>query len=313
MIKFFSFYNNKSPSSAIAAVLGNFDGFHLGHQAIINDLQKIASNDNLPAWLITFTPHPKIFFDADLKNFLLNDEKEKITLAKKFSLAGVAIIDFNENLANLSAENFVKNILIKKLSTETLLVGKNFLFGKNRSGDITTLSQHGIKKVIPFDLVKTSQDVVSSSLIRKKILMGDITAANGLLGRAFSITAPVLHGDQWGRRIGFPTANLDIYSLFATKKILPPFGIYAATAMVESYNKTYLAACYHGKRDALDHHQAQRLEVHLLDFNDDCYGKKITLHFHHFIRPDKKIDNLQKLKKQITTDIATIKNSLIIY
>ncbi len=296
--------------------MGNFDGFHMGHQQVIKKLLTTVAADNItppPApWLITFAPHPRLFFDKQLDNFLLTTTEEKIKLAQHYGLHGVVVIDFDEALANLSAEDFVKKILIEQLSVSTLLVGKDFRFGKKRTGDVATLEQHGIKKVIPLDLIQQNNHVISSSIIREKIQLGDVATAKQLLGQYFSVTAKIIKGDQWGCTIGFPTANLDLAALQAQKKILPAMGIYALTAQVAGDEKTYLASGYHGIRAGLDKKMTERLEAHLFNFHDDCYGKNITLSFHQFIRGDKKINNLEELKNQIASDNAAIKKLPIV-
>ena len=302
-----SFFPKPAPrTQPIAAVIGNFDGFHLGHQRVIDELLKITNDKNLSPWLITFAPHPRIFFDPTLDNLLLTTREEKIKLAKLHNLSGVAVIDFDKHLANLSAADFVKKILIDQLMVTTLLVGKDFRFGQGRAGDVATLRDHGIDHVIALDLASMDGGVISSSSIREKIIAGDMAAARLMLGRSFSLSAAIVHGDKQGRTIGFPTANLDVTHLRGDKKILPRHGVYAATATIDGDDKTYLASCYHGVRAGLDKKMAERLEIYLFDFVGDCYDKTMTVCLHEYIRGDKKINNLPDLKNQIASDNSAV-------
>ncbi|MCX8516289.1 MAG: FAD synthetase family protein, partial [Alphaproteobacteria bacterium] len=141
-----------SASSAIVATIGNFDGFHRGHQFVIDRLETTARARGLPAWLITFDPHPRLLFDNNLNNFVITDRNEKITAARQYGLDGVAVIDFDHALASLSAETFVRDILKTQLQVDTLLLGEDFRFGRDRGGNIETLRQHGIDHVIPLPL-----------------------------------------------------------------------------------------------------------------------------------------------------------------
>ncbi|MDI9314396.1 MAG: riboflavin biosynthesis protein RibF [Hydrotalea sp.] len=303
MIKFFPFAAAPlPPTQPIAGVIGNFDGFHLGHQMVIGELLKTANEKNLQPWLITFAPHPRLFFNENLDNFLLTTQTEKIALAKHYKLAGVAVIDFNKDLANLSAVDFVKKILIDQLAVKTLLVGKDFRFGKGRAGDVAALRDHGINNVVALDLANIDGGVVSSSAIREKITAGDMAAANKMLGRPFNLSEKIVHGDRQGRTIGFSTANLDVAQLRADKKILPRDGIYAVTATIAGDNRIYLGSCYHGVRAGLDKKMAERLETYLFDFTGDCYDKTMTIYLRDYIRGDKKIDNMANLQKQIAED-----------
>jgi len=278
---------------------GTFDGVHVGHQKILSRLHEIAERTKGDTVVITFWPHPRLVLypDADLK--LLNTFEEKAELIKEQGVHHLLRIPFTKEFSQLSSEEFITKILVEKIGTKKLVIGYDHHFGKNREGSFEQLKLNGPK--YGFDVEEISrQDVdhvaVSSTKIRQAIETADIEAATHLLGRAYSINGRVIKGDQIGRLIGFPTANLEIDS---NHKLIPADGIYAVTIIHE--HTQYDGMLYIGNRPTVEGSR-KNIETNIFKFNKDIYGESLSVHLHQFIREDRKFNDVEKLTLQIKKD-----------
>ena len=220
--------DRKFRNSAIA--IGNFDGFHLGHQKVIKKGKKIAKRKKIKFGLMVFHPLPVMFFNKDLKNYRIDSLNQKIKSSKKLGVDFIIIKRFNKNFSNIKPEDFIEKILFKKLRTKLIFISKNFRFGKNRAGNIKLLKRN--EKILNYKTNTISPlnkkgSVISSTLIRKNITKGKISLANKMLGRPWSIEGKVKRGDKRGRKIGFPTCNLDLKSY-----VVPKLGVYSSQIII---------------------------------------------------------------------------------
>lgn len=277
--------------------LGTFDGVHIGHQKIIKQLNKDKENAN--SALLTFFPHPRMVLQdaTDLK--LLNTLEEKQQLLAKNGLDYLIIEPFTKEFSELSAVNFVRDILVNTLNTQKLVIGYDHRFGKNREGDFEHLKE--LSDLYDFNLEQIkAQDIkdvaVSSTKIRKALLEGDIETANSYLGYAYLLTGNVVHGQGLGKKWKYPTINLAIPE---TYKLIPKTGVYLVKTALD--NKTYFGIMNIGNRPTLNG-KHQTIEVHLLDFNQDLYGKKIQIQLLKRLRDEQKFHSVNALISQIKTD-----------
>jgi len=291
----------KFQNSAIA--IGNFDGFHLGHQKVINQGKLIAKKYNLNFGLLVFHPLPIMFFNKKLKNYRIDSLNQKILSSKKYGLDFLIIKKFNKKFSNISSENFIREIVYKKLKVKLIFISKNFRFGKNRAGDIKLLKKREIffkYKTQTITPLNKKNLTVSSTLIRNKIKNGKIEYANKLLGRYWTIEGKVQRGDRRGITIGFPTCNIDIKNY-----IVPKLGVYSAKILIgnKTKKKGIVNVGYRptfGKKKLI-------LEAHIFGFNKNLYDKRIKIMLIKFIRGEKRFKNILELKKQIKKDIKDAK------
>tara|TARA_X000000368_G_C22907404_1_gene656927 strand:- start:42 stop:956 length:915 start_codon:yes stop_codon:yes gene_type:complete len=292
--------NSKHFRSVMA--IGNFDGIHLGHQKVIKEAKKKAINNKLPFGIMTFEPVPVMFFNKKIKYHRINSEKQKKNQLKKFKLDFLIIIKFNKKFSSLSAEEFIKKIIFKKIKSKYLYVSKNFKFGFNRQGNIETLKKH--QKKYDYENIitkpyKKDNKFISSTLIRKKIQQGKISEANKLLNRDWSIEGKVIKGKKRGRKIGFPTCNIKLNNY-----VLPRLGVYAVKVIGNNFSKKGIANV--GYRPTFKE-KSLLLETNIFGINKNLYNKVLTISFKKFIRAEKKFKNLEYLKKQIKIDIKQAK------
>lgn len=278
-------------------ILGNFDGLHRGHQQLINLGRQIADLHQEELAVFTFYPQIQQYFD---KNFCyLLTEQQKNRGFQKLKVDWIESMPFTEEIATLSPEAFVENILVKKLHARHAVVGFNFSFGYKGAGNPQLLRELGARYGIEVTVMEpcyADGEVVSSSAIRKYLQAGDIEKANALLGYAYSIEGPVVRGNEIGRTIGFPTANI----LPAKGILLPAKGVYAARTWVEG--KCYDGILNIGMRPTIAHSIGLNIEVNLFDFDRDIYGQVIRSEVHYFLRPETKFDGLDGLKAQLEKD-----------
>ena len=301
MKTYYNFNINKKHKNSVIAI-GNFDGIHLGHQKVILQAKKKAKKNNLPFGVVTFEPMPVMYFNPNIKNHRINSFEQKREQLKKLKLDFLIIINFNEKFSNVSAEQFVKKFLHEKINSKFIFVSNNFKFGKNRKGNIKTLNK--FKKTLDFQTIvtsplKKSNNIISSTLIRKKISLGQIDDANKLLNRIWSVEGNVIKGEKRGRKIGFPTCNVKLNDY-----IVPKLGVYAVIININNHQKKGIANI--GYRPTFNG-QNLLLEVNIFGINRNLYNKIIKINFIRFIRPEKKFKNLEKLKKQIKLDIIQAK------
>jgi riboflavin kinase / FMN adenylyltransferase len=284
-----------------AIALGNFDGLHLGHQAVIEPILPHHNDPSLCSTLVSFCPHPKEFFNG-IQRSLLTPLSEKIKLLEKMGIEQLVLLEFNQDLANLSAAEFIQIILQQKLQAEYVSVGFNFHFGAKRLGTVKDLeSVWGDRLSIAPEQLDLGQldhgHRISSSNIRAALTDGNVAIANKLLGRCYSLTGNVISGDRLGRELGFPTANLEL----DPHKFLPRHGVYVVRVELEAQKK-HLAVMNIGVRPTVGGQAMLRTEVHLLNWQGDLYGKQLTVELIHFLRPESKFDSLDQLKRQIKID-----------
>ena len=288
----------------LCLAIGNFDGFHKGHIEILNSLKKIANIKKQPSAIMSFNPHPRKFFDKKIENFNIYSKSDKINFLKKFGINIFIEFTFDKNLSELSANQFVENILINKLNIKNVVVGKDFKFGRDRSGNFKILENYSKENDLNLYLVQSimlndGSDKYSSSIIRDNIRNGEMEKVISALGRAWHMTGKIIEGNKRARKINFPTANV-----IPGKHILPRKGVYCVEAYIN--NEKYLGISNFGERPTVDGSKLL-LETHIFNFNQEIYGNDLTVQFLTFIRPEQKFANFDELAKQIKIDIETAK------
>ena len=295
--------NLNIPSVNLA--IGNFDGIHIGHQKIIQKLVNESKKMNVQSAILGFDPHPQQFFTKNYDGFNVINEKTKIELLDQLNVDYYISLKFDSVLASLSANEFIENFLSKKLKINNLTVGYDFKFGKDRQGDVNLLKQLSLKYnynilIVNPVLDPLTSEIYSSSLVRKNIREGNFEKVSSLLGRNWIMQGAVVRGDKRASKINFPTANIIPSNLIKPKK-----GVYAVK--VQYINKYINGIANFGVRPTIDGKKLL-LEVNLFDFNQDIYGKELTVEFLTFIRDEKKFESSQKLIQQIHKDIQIAKN-----
>ena len=287
------------------ATIGSFDGIHIGHKKILQTLTKIAKKNNGKSILITFWPHPRYVLKKNNDFKLLTSLDEKIKLFEKNKIDILYIVDFSLKFSKVSANKFIENILLEKLKINCLLIGYNNNFGRNREGNIRYLEEN--KKKFDIDIIsipKQSVDKISisSTKIREYLNNGKINSANRLLGRKYSINGKIVKGNGIGRKINFPTANIEIDE---PKKLLPKSGVYAVEVILN--RKIYLGMLNIGYNPTIKN-EKKSIEVNIFKFSEDIYNNKISINFIRRIRNEKKFKNLNELKKQLIIDKKKVKS-----
>ncbi len=292
---------NKYPATVIA--LGTFDGLHLGHTDVINTAKDYAERSGLKLAVFTFSNHPLALIRPDLVPVRIISAEEKIKLLESFGVDYLINIPFTEDFAALSPDEFLDRLAC--FNYRCLVVGENFTYGFLGSGKTETLERSGRKNgfdVIVRPLVKMNGNVVSSTGIRNLIQAGHIEYANRMLGRAYSITGTIVHGEQRGRKLGFPTANIE---LLHGEMAVPAPGVYAVTVSIEG--SIYEGMGNIGNNPTFNDVEHARLEVNLFNCSGDLYGKTMSVQFHKYIRAEKKFSGVEELCRQIEEDKKAIK------
>ncbi|MFH1458326.1 MAG: bifunctional riboflavin kinase/FAD synthetase [Candidatus Omnitrophota bacterium] len=281
----------KYPKPVVA--LGVFDGVHLGHRKILKSAVRNARREHGTSIVFTFWPHPQ-------KEGSLYSLEHRLKLISELGIDVCVIIRFNKKLARVSANDFIRNVLFKKLGASYIFVGRNFKFGKKAQGDGNTLQKASVEyhfKVRVFPVVRINGAPVSSTYIRTQIKKGNLKAAQRLLNRPVSILGTVVRGISLGRKFGIPTANIDPHH-----EVIPPKGVYAVK--VNFRNKKFEGACYIGPKPAfLKHQTTTSIEVHILNFNRNIYGRTLEVQFIRKIRSPRKFSSPAALAAQIKKDI----------
>lgn len=286
--------------------LGNFDGFHAGHQAVVGRAVRHARDEGRPAIVATFDPHPVRFFKPDAAPFRLTtlDQRQEL-----FAVAGadaMLVLPFDAALAGTRAEDFITDLLLGRFGAAGVVTGADFTFGKGRGGDVVTLADHARRLGFFTEMVSPVDDAdetISSSRIRDALQAGDCATATRLLTRPFTVRGIVQHGDKNGRLLGFPTANIDMGNY-----LRPRYGIYAVTGRLPD-GRILKGAANLGIRPSFDPPK-ELLEPHFFDFAEDLYGQEIEVAFRAFIRPEAKFDGLDALMAQIAADCERAKELL---
>ena len=286
-------------------LIGNFDGVHLGHQKLFLLAQKYKKKYSLNIGVLTFEPMPKMFFNNGLKNFRISSLNQKINLLKKCNVDFIITKKFDKNFSKTNSATFIKKILSKKLKPKFIFVSNNFRFGNKREGNVQQLirfeTECGYKVVKPEPLLINKQ-IVSSSIIRNFLQKGQLKKANKILNRSWSINGKVQKGKQLGKKIGFPTANIDIKNY-----VLANTGVYSIKARISDKNNFLKGIANLGYRPTFNGKKIL-LEVHFFNFSGNLYNKYLTVDFLKFIRKEKKFKNVEHLKKQIKIDLIKAKN-----
>ena len=287
------------------ATIGKFDGVHLGHQLILDQLNQKAEQFDLPSLVILVEPHPEEFFASDARSCpaRLTILKEKLELLESFGIDFVFQLQFDKALSELSAQDYIADILVKGLGVKSFIVGNDFRFGHQRKGDFSLLQEAG--EQFGFEVVETAAyerngHRISSTFIRAQLANADFTLVEQLLGRPYSIKGEVVRGAQLGADLGFPTCNINPQRLR-----IPLHGVYACEVrLVDRYRP---AAVNIGYRPTVTESGEALLEAHILDFNEDLYGKTIEVIFRQKIREELKFSGLDELKSQISADVEQVR------
>ena len=291
-------HNVRARHAGCVATIGNFDGVHLGHRAILDQLLGIAERTGLPSTLITFEPQPQEFFAGERAPPRLTTLREKITAFRDKPPDRVLVMRFDEDLASMSPGAFVDRLLVSSLGVRSLVVGEDFRFGHRGEGNFAMLRAMGEERgfdVIQRDTFLVGGNRVSSSRTRDALAQGDFNAVQSLLGRPYQIAGRVVHGDKRGRTIGFPTANINLH-----RRVTPVSGVYAVR--VAGLGRASLPAMANvGKRPTVDGHK-KLLEVHLFDFGENIYGRPVQIEFVAKLRDEVKFESLDALKSQLLRD-----------
>ena len=284
--------------------IGNFDGLHLGHRAVIRKLVERGKVLGLPVVIMFFEPQPLEYFLGDNAPSRLMRLREKVIEMAKLPVDNLLIVRFNQNFANRDAEQFIEHILIKTLNVKHLVIGDDFHFGKARRGNFAMLKEKG--RLNGFTVEDTGSFQlgglrISSTLIRDALVAGDLKRAEKLLGHCYSVCGRIAHGDKLGRTIGYPTANIRMH-----RKNTPVNGVFAVT-MTGIDGLEFEGVANVGTRPTLDGGSKVTLETYLFDFNKEIYGRYVEVHFHQKIRDESRFHSLEELKAQIVKDVAETK------
>ena len=287
----------EAPLRGGVIALGNFDGFHAGHQAVVGRAVRHAKDEGRPAIVATFDPHPVRFFKPDVPPFRLTTLDQRQELFAAAGADAMLVLPFEAALAGTSAEDFITGLLLDRYGAAGVVTGSDFVFGKGRGGNVVTLADHARRLGFFTEMVAPVEDdaVISSSRIREALQAGDCAAAARLLTRPFTVRGVVQHGDKNGRLLGFPTANIDMGTY-----LRPRYGIYAVTGKLPD-GRVLKGAANLGIRPSFDPPK-ELLEPHFFDFAEDLYGQEIDVAFHAFIRPEAKYDGMDALMAQIARD-----------
>ncbi len=302
-----SLHNLRQHHRKCVATIGNFDGIHLGHRAIISQLKEIARKHDLPTAIIIFEPQPQEYFSPDNAPARLTSLREKIKEMKRLAVDRLICLRFNSELASLSPREFVERLLIEGLDIRHLVVGDDFRFGKNRQGDYATLEKMAYEFGYELEHTNTCSfegERISSTRIRQALANDDLNLARELLGREYAISGRVVHGDKRGKSLGFPTANMELHRLHS-----PVTGVYVTRVHVTRdhgggrgiVESSHPAVTSIGTRPMFDG-EGMRLETHILDFDETLYAKHIQVVFLKKLRPEENFSNVKDLIKAIETD-----------
>ncbi len=286
---------HQADGSPLALAIGNFDGIHLGHQALLERLIETARARGLRSAVMTFEPHPREFFTPTQAPARLTSLREKLELFAEAGVEYAYVCPFNKRFAAVTAEAFMQRILRDAMKAQAILVGEDFRFGAGRGGSAMDFAEAGFELInLPHVLFDGKR--ISSTAVREALAQGDLGHAAKLLGRTYSISGKVVHGDKIGRQLGYPTAN--IHMLHDRP---PLFGVYAVK--LEGLAEAHLPGVASlGVRPTVKANDRPKLEVHLFDFDQDIYGRHVRVHFMHKIRDEMKFPDLETLKRWIHAD-----------
>ena len=303
-IKIYKNFNIKNKDKNSIILIGNFDGLHAGHQKLFKQAKKFKKKLNLKLGVITFDPIPKMFFDKKIKNYRISNFDQKVSYFEKFNVDFLINKNFNKTFSKVTCSKFIENILYKSLNVKYIFVSNNFRFGYKREGNVSLLKSYQKKykyKLVNPKPLMIKNKVISSTLIRKLIQNGELNSANKILKRNWSIEGTVEKGRMMGKKIGFPTCNIDIKNY-----ILAKTGVYAVKAKVKTRRKFYKGIANLGYRPTFNQKKLL-LEVNLFNFSGNLYNKKLSVEFLKFIRGEKKFNGVEDLRNQIKRDLLIAK------
>jgi len=292
---------NPLPLTKSILTIGNFDGVHLGHQAILRHMVEQGCSLGKPVVVITFYPNPSDFFNSQSNRLYLSSPEEKEAYLLESGVNRVITFAFNQNFANLSANEFLLG-LKEKFGLSLLVIGRDYALGKNRHGTLPVIQAIGKALSFQVEMIKPvyfEDHEVSSTQIRQRLDQGDVVCAARMLGRPYAVSGTVTHGADRGSRIGLPTANLSHWP----KKKLPAVGVYATR--VNLHGDSFLGITNIGYRPTFEQQSDQNIETHIMDFDGNIYGEKLTLHFIEKIRDEQKFDGITAFLAQIEHDKET--------
>ena len=310
MVKKLKFYNNFKISNIhknSILLVGNFDGLHLGHQKLFNLAKKYKKKFKLKIGVVTFEPIPKMYFNKKLTNYRISNISQKIKILEKLGVDFLITKKFDKKFSKMKSHSFIKEALYKKLKAKYIFVSNNFRFGNKREGNVNQLinNEKNYKyKIVKSKPLKLKNKIISSTLIRKLLSNGKIEFVNKMLNRNWSIAGKVEKGRKLGKKIGFPTCNIDIKDYVLAKP-----GVYAAKIYRKNKNFPLKGIANLGCRPTFNQKKIL-LEVHIFNFHGNLYNKHLTIELINFIRKEKKFKNINQLKKQINLDLKIAKKKL---
>ena len=287
--------------------IGNFDGAHIGHQKVFRHAKKNAKRYKSKFGILTFSPLPVMFFNKKIKNYRLVSEDEKFRLLKKYGVDFIINIKFNKIFSKISAENFIKKVIYKKINPKQVFVSNNFKFGNKRKGNVNLLKKFSLKydyKLLKINPCRYKQELVSSTRIRKSLQKGKIHLANKLLSRTWFIDGQVIRGKKMGRKLGYRTCNIRIKNY-----VLPKAGIYSVKVLIENKKNISGGVAYLGTRPTFRGKEIL-LEINIFGIKKNLYKKKLRVYFLKFIRRDRKFKSSIGLVRQMNKDVILAKKSL---
>ena len=307
MLKIYKNFNLSKIHKKSILLIGNFDGLHLGHQKLFKLAEKYSKKHKVKFGVLTFDPLPVMFFNKKLTNYRITSNLQKNLLFEKAGVDFVIVSRFNKSFSKISADNFIKKIIVKKINPNFIFVSNNFKYGFRRSGNVAKLiSKENIYnyKIIKPSPLKKGKKIISSTLIRKLLQRGELKKANKLLGRNWSIIGVVQKGRRIGKKLGVPTCNIDIKNYIIAKP-----GVYSVRVKVNNSNKIFKGIANLGYRPTFGEKKIL-LEVNLFNFSGNLYNKSLNVSFYSFIRSEKKFNDHQDLIKQIEKDLKQAKFDL---
>ena len=300
--------NYRSDKKSILTI-GTFDGIHIGHQKILKSLVAQAKKENLLANVLTFFPHPRMVLQKESQIKLIDTLKEREDFLRKLGVDNLIIHPFSVAFSKLTALEFIQNILVKQLKIDSLYIGYDHRFGRNREATVEDLKSYGQQYDFKVNIISAQQIAtiaVSSTKIREAIALGDFVKVHHFLGRPFQLRGTVTKGEGIGRKLAFPTANLNVNIPY---KIIPPQGVYLVSILLEK--GVFYGMMNIGTRPTLSG-KNESIEIHIFDFNEDLYGKMITVCLYEKIRDERKFDSLEALKTQLIKEKKKCKRTLTV-
>jgi riboflavin kinase/FMN adenylyltransferase len=299
-MKCFYSFDTAIVDSATAVTIGMFDGLHLGHLKVIQGCLDVSKQHNLKSCVITFSNHPADHFTGK-RNELLMPMQEKIQAFELIGIDYLIILPFDSYIVELPAYNFIQDQLINRLKAQKVVLGYDNHFGKSREGSISYIQAHFKAQIeaISIDVARVDDIIVSSSQIKKYLSEGDVIKAKSMLDSPYSVSGLVVHGNQNGRKIGFPTANM---ALNADNKFIPQLGVYLCRVQLKE--GTFFGLTNMGYRPTLNKDDGIHIETHILNFEGDIYGQAIEIQFIEKIRSEMRFDSFDELKNQIAADLT---------